>query len=110
MDFICEWDTSTATVLPDTVKLSSVKKASSTSAILTWKKVSDAKGYVVYMKTGKNGKYKKIADIKDRSTTSYYKTKLQRKKTYYFRVRAYKSIYGERSYGELSTEKKITMK
>ena len=108
--YICEWDTSTATVLPDQTKLSGVKKATSTSAILSWKKVSGAKGYTIYMKTGKNGKYKKIKDVTSGSITTYCKTKLKKGKTYYFRVRAYKDIYGERSYGELSDEKKITMR
>lgn len=108
--YICEWDTSTATVLPDQVKLSSVKKATSNSIILSWKKVSGVKGYAIYMKKGKNGKYKKIKDIKSGNITTYYKAKLKRKNTYYFRVRAYKNIYGERSYGELSAEKKIKLK
>lgn len=108
--YICEWDTSTETVLPDQVKLSSVKKATSSSVILSWKKVSGVKGYAIYMKKGKKGKYKKIKDIKNGNITTYYKTKLKKKNTYFFRIRAYKNIYGERSYGELSAEKKIKLK
>ncbi len=108
--YICEWDTSRETILPDQVKLSKVKKVTSTSAMLSWKKVSNAKGYTIYMKTGKKGTYKKIADIKGGNTTAYYKTKLKKGKTYYFRVRAYKKIYGERSYGELSVPKSIKIK
>lgn len=108
--YICEWDTSTATVLPDQVKLSSVKKATANSVILSWKKLGGVKGYAIYMKKGKNGKYKKIKDTKSKEITTFYKTKLKRKNTYYFQVRAYKNIYGERSYGELSAEKKIKLK
>jgi hypothetical protein len=108
--YICEWDTSTETVLPAQVKFTSLKKASSTQAILSWKKVSGAKGYAIYMKTGKKGTYKKIDTVKGASTTTYIAAGLESGKTYYFRIRAYKKIYGERSYGELSVEKKIKMK
>jgi hypothetical protein len=108
--YICEWDTSTATVLPAQVKFTSLKKASSTQAVLSWKKVSGAKGYAIYMKTGKKGTYKKIDTVKGASTTTYIASGLKSGKTYYFRIRAYKKIYGERCYGELSIEKKIKMK
>lgn len=108
--YICEWDTSTATVLPEQVALSGVKKVTSTSVVVSWKKVSDAKGYAVYMKTGKNGTYKKVKTITNKNTTAFYQTKLKKGQTYYFRVRAYKDIYGEKSYGDLSVEKKITLK
>lgn len=108
--YICEWDTSTADILPDQVTLSSVKKVSSTSVMISWKKVSDAKGYAVYMKTGKNGTYKKIKTISGKNNTAMVKTKLKKGKTYYFRVRAYKTIYGEKSYGELSNVKSIKLK
>jgi hypothetical protein len=62
------------------------------------------------MKTGKKGTYKKIDTVKGASTTTYIADGLKSGKTYYFRIRAYKKIYGERCYGELSIEKKIKMK
>lgn len=107
--YICEWDTSTATILPEQVTGVKVKKIDSKSLTVSWKKTEGAKGYAVYMKTGKNGKYKKIKDITDKSVTSMYKGGLKKGKTYYFRVRAFKDIYGERSYGELSDEKKLKL-
>ncbi len=61
------------------------------------------------MKTGKNGSYKKIGES-SKNYNSLYKDKLKKGQTYYFRVRAYKNIFGERSYGELSAEKKIKIK
>lgn len=108
--YVCEWDTSTETVLPGRVESVSVKKNSKTSLTVTWKKVTGAKGYAVYMKTGKKGTYKKVADITEKGVTSFYKTGLKKGTTYYFRIRAYKSIYGERSYGELSLEKSLKLK
>jgi YHS domain-containing protein len=95
--------------LPKQVTVTGLKKASSKSANLSWKKIDDAKGYSVYMKKGKNGTYKKVADIKSKSITTYTAKKLSVGQTYYFCVRAYKTIFGEKSYGELSKEKKITL-
>lgn len=109
-NYVCEWDTSTATTLPDQVTIKSVSKASSGMAILTWNKMSGVKGYTVYMKEGKKGKYKKVNDTKSKSINSYVAQGLKKGKTYYFQVRAYKNIYGERSYGELSQEKKFKMR
>lgn len=110
MAYICEWDTSTETVLPKKVESIKVKKSSKTSVNISWKKVSDSIGYTVYMKVGKNGEYKLVADTEDKDITTISQTELKKGKTYYFRVRAYKEIYGERSYGELSEEKKIKLK
>lgn len=109
--YICEWEAEDVdTRLPAKVVISSVKKASSTSVTITWKTVSDAEGYSIYMKTGAKGKYKKIADVKESGVTTYTKNDLSNGKIYYYRVRAYKSIYSEKSYGELSISKKITLK
>jgi hypothetical protein len=60
--YICEWDTSRALCLPDQVSLNSVKKLDSKTVVLSWKKISDAKGYAIYMKKGKKGTFKKIGD------------------------------------------------
>lgn len=108
--YICEWDTNTANILPRQVTLSSLKKISSTSVMISWKKVNDAKGYSIYMKTDTKGTYKKIKTISDKNTTFFYQSNLQKGHTYYFKVRAYKNIYGEKCYGELSSEKKISIK
>lgn len=109
--YICEWEGNDITIsLPSKVRLSSVKKASSTSANITWKEVKYAEGYSVYMKTGADSIYEKIADIDVGDVTTYSKTKLTNGITYYFIVRAYKTIFDEKSYGELSGAKKLTIK
>jgi hypothetical protein len=108
--YICEWEAEDVdTRLPEKVVISSVKKAASTSVIITWKAVNDAEGYSIYMKTGAEGKYTKIADIKEGDITTYMKNDLSKGNVYYYRVRAYKTIYSEKSYGELSKSKKITL-
>lgn len=82
-------------------KVAKVKNAGSTknSAKLSWTKVSGAKGYELYRATSKNGTYKKIATT---SKTSYQDKKLSSKKTYYYKVRAYKTSGGNTIEGKLT--------
>lgn len=109
--YICEWEAEDVdTRLPAKVVISSAKKASSISVTIMWKTVNDAEGYSIYMKTRAEGKYTKIADIKEADVTTYMQNDLSKGNTYYFRVRAYKTVYSEKSYGELSKSKKITLK
>lgn len=82
-------------ILPSKVTGLSVKKKSSTSANVTWKKVTGATGYKVYMASSKNGTYKKVATVKGTSKVSYTKTKLKKNKTYYFKVVAYQKVKNE---------------
>lgn len=88
-----------------TLKVSAAKK----SAKLTWNKQS-ASGYVIYRATSKNGKYKKIATVKSGKTTSYKSGKLKSGKTYYYKIRAYKTVNGEKVYGAYSNIKKVKIK
>lgn len=109
--YICEWEAEDVdTRLPEKVVISSLKKASSTSVTITWKAVNDAEGYSIYMKTGAEGNYTKMADIKEADVTTYMQNDLSKGIAYCYRVRAYKTIYTEKSYGELSKSKKITLK
>ncbi len=88
---------------PDKTKsVSAVGKTKSTAKI-TWKKQGYVSGYEVYMKTSKNGKWKKVATLEGSDSTSYTKTGLSKNKTYYFRVRAYKTVYDKTYYGAYST-------
>ena len=84
-----------------TKSVKAVGKTKSTAKI-TWKKQGYVTGYEVYMKTSKNGKWKKVATLKDSDSTSYTKKGLSKNKTYYFRVRAYKTVYDTTYYGAYS--------
>ena len=89
---------------PLPAKPASVKaaRASSSSIKLTWKKVSGASGYEVYRATKKTGTYSKVTTIKKGSTVSYTNKKLTKGKTYYYKVRAYRTVSGKKVYGSYS--------
>lgn len=70
---------------------------------VSWKKVSGASGYEIYRATSKNGKYQKVTTVKKGSTTSYTNKKLTSKKTYYYKVRAYRTVNGKKVYSSYSS-------
>ena len=82
-------------------------KRSGNKVKLTWKKVKDADGYEISMKTGK-GKYKIIAR-KGKAARSYRKT-VKSKKTLFFRMRAYRKAPNGKLYGKYSAVKKVKIK
>ena len=57
-----------------------------------WGKVTGAKGYYVYRKTG-SGSYKKIATVKSGSTVTYLNKSAEKGKTYTYYVKAYNGSY-----------------
>ena len=94
----------------DGTKISSVKSSSKKTAKISWKKKSSVTGYEVYMSTSKNGKYEKITTIKKAKTTSYTKKKLKSNKTYYFKVRSYIEVDGNKFYSSYSSPKSVKVK
>ena len=96
-----------ATTTPLTPNIT-VKSSSRKTARLTWKNCSTrATGYKVYMATSKNGTYKLVKTTTAKSFTKYY---LRSGKTYYFKVRAYRTVDGKNIYGDYSTIKSIRVK
>ncbi|MDO5391402.1 MAG: hypothetical protein Q4F24_09975 [Eubacteriales bacterium] len=75
------------------------------SAKVTWSEFSEADGYQVYAKSSKSGTYKKIAAITESETICYTHKKLTTGKTYYYKVRAYATISGEKVYSGFSSVK-----
>lgn len=94
-------------------KVTEVKVTSSTTgqAALTWKKDATATGYVIEYSMDKSFKknVKKIT-INKKATTSREITKLTANKTYYFRIRAYKTINGKKAYGAYSSAVSVNVK
>lgn len=60
---------------------------------ISWKKVTGATGYYVYMRTSSTGSWKKIKTITKSSTLSYTYTSVTSGKSYYYTVKAYYSSY-----------------
>lgn len=83
---------------------------SAAKARITWKKVMGSSGYEIYMSTKKKSGYKKIKTITSSKKVSYTKTKLKKRTTYYFKVRAYKKVGNQKIYGACSTVKSIKTK
>ena len=98
--------TATKTKAPSISKLTTKSK----KATIKWSKISGATGYEIYMATSKSGKYSKIKTITKASTVSYTKTKLTKKKTYYFKIRTYKTVDGIKIYSSYSNVKSIKIK
>ena len=81
-----------------------VKNKKKSTASLSWKKVAGAKKYQIYRATRKKGKYSKITTTKK---LTYKNTLLSKKKTYYYKVRAYYVKAGKNIYGSYSNAKSI---
>ena len=77
---------------------------------LKWKKNSKATGYEIYRATKKNGKYKKIRTIKKASAVTFTDSKVKKGKTYYYKVRAYKTVKGNKANGKFSAVRKVKIK
>lgn len=88
----------------------SVTLSSTTSKSIkaSWTKISKrTEGYEVYMSTSKNGTYSSIGTT---TNTSFSKSSLTKGKTYYFKVRAYRTVDGNKIYSLYSTPKSIVCK
>lgn len=78
---------------------------------LTWKKAKNASGYqIMYAMNKKFTKSKKTVNIKKAKTTSKLIKNLKKKKTYYFKIRAYKNVSGKKNYGTWSKVKSVKIK
>lgn len=80
-------------------------KAKKKALTLKWTKVKDAKGYKIYRATKKKGKYKLVKTIGKNSTLTWTNKKLKKKKTYYYKIRAYKNVKGKVIYSNYSAVK-----
>lgn len=85
-------------------------KASSNKVKLTYGKVKGASGYVVYMSKSKKGKFSKKATVKSGKTTKVTIKKLKKGRTYYFKMKAYKTVNGKKVYSKFSKVKKAAIR
>ena len=73
---------------------------------LSWS-VASGSGYEVY-RSASGKKYNKIKTIKSSGTHKYIDRYTKKKKTYYYKVRAYRTVSGGKVYGSFSDAKKVT--
>ena len=91
---------------PAKVKIKSAKKKGK-KVTLKWKKISDAAGYVVYMKTN-SGKFKAVKTVKKAKKVKAV-ISLKKGNKYSFKIRAYKLDEETNVYGDYSKIKKVKM-
>lgn len=84
--------------------------AGTNKAIIKWNKVSGASGYEVKRSNSNSDKYITVSNITKNSNIPYTNSKLTRGKTYYYKVRAYRTIDGKKVYSSYSTVKSIKVK
>lgn len=94
-------------IVPGAVKKLTVKNNSRQKAKVNWKKVSQASGFEIQYATNKSMKKAKTVTVKK---TSKVLSKLKKNKTYYIRVRAYKTVSGNKLYGSYSGKKSVKIK
>ncbi len=97
----------TTSYKPKKVSKITLKNVKSKKMKITIKQVSNATGYQIKYST--KSSFKGAKTVKTKKTT-YTLKKLTKKKTYYVKVRAYRTVNGKTYYGSFSSVKKIKIK
>lgn len=87
---------------PAKTTITTAKSVGNTTIRISWNKVKNASGYVIYRSTKKDSGYQKIADVSGGNTTSYDNKKVQSGKTYYYKVRVRATANDQSSYSSYS--------
>jgi len=97
---------SVVSVKPRPLKVTGVKtvKSEPGKAEISWKKQANVGGYQIVRSTSENGTYKSVGSTGKRI---FKNTQLTHGKTYYYKVRAYKTVKGKRVYGTYSAVKSV---
>lgn len=85
------------------------KKKSKTAVRMSWKKVSGATGYQVQYSLKKKSGYKTVY-VKNKNAKSYIQKKLKAGKTYYVRMRAYRTVKSKKVPGAWSSVKQVKLR
>ena len=75
---------------------------------MTLSSVNMADGYEIHRATKKKGKYSKVKDLN--ADTLIYNNGTKKGTTYYYKVRSYKMVDGEKVYSPFSSIKSIKSK
>ena len=102
--------TKTFKIVPKTVTIKSVASPKTKQLKATWKTDSTVTGYQIAYSTNKNFKSVKTTTVTKKSTSSKTISSLTKGKTYYVKVRAYKTVNGKKVYGAYSSVKSVKIK
>ena len=95
--------------VPKTTVISKVTGGSKAAAV-SWNRVNGASGYRLYYKTSKAGSWKYVTQIGKGSTTTYTHKGLKTGQTVYYKMRAYRTVGGEKVFGAYSAESSVKVK
>lgn len=99
--------TSTVLTKPGSTKLTGTVTSSS-SIKLSWNKVSDATGYILYYYSSSEKSYKRLKVISGAQTTSYVDSGKKANTTYKYKIKTYKKKDGQTAYGTASSAISVT--
>ncbi|MDD6212957.1 MAG: GH25 family lysozyme [Clostridiales bacterium] len=101
-----EADGISVTIVAGAPKLKNAQYVDSQSVELTWSKVGDVDGYRIYRSVD-GGKFKKLADVKKASVTSYVDETAKVGSSYSYKVCCYNTVNGEKILGFKSSGKEV---
>jgi hypothetical protein len=102
-DYISDFTTvASAAPVPAAPGSFTVAKASSTSIKISWGAAAGASGYQVFRASSSTGPF---SPVKTTTSKSFTDTGLTKNKTYSYKVRAYKTVNGEKIYGKFTAVK-----
>lgn len=97
-------------VIPKKLSLKTVKSPSKKKMEISWKKDSTVTGYEIYVSPKKNFSSGTIKRTYKKNTVKKIINGLKSKKTYYVKIRAYKTVGKNKYYGKWSAVKKVKVK
>lgn len=97
-------------VVPVKMKLKSVKSTEKETIVIKWSKDISVTGYHIEASTQKNFKKNTLQREYKKNKSSAKERGWVGKKTYYFRIRAYKTVGGKKFYGPWSNVKKVKVR
>ena len=106
-----DWKKTTITVNPSKTTFSSASNIKGKKIKVKWKKNTCGTGYQIqYSTSSKFASKNKTVTIKKNKTVTATISKLTKGKTYYVRIRTYKTVSGKNYYSGWSTVKKVKIK
>jgi hypothetical protein len=97
-------------VVPKKVTTLKKKSAKAKATKLAYSKVKSATGYEIYRSTKKSSGYKKVATVTKYTTNTYTDKTTKKGKTYYYKIRTYKTIGKIKLYSNYSKVLKVKVK